>query len=154
MARAEELGALTRQQLIDMLGHHQVSLRPVIDLIDRMAADCYEVPAAIDERLQLIKPADVFPFASSLSRKLDRDHTVPFDDEGPPGQTVEHNLGKLVRHHHRIKTHGGWTVTQDHGRFTWISPHGRVFVTDGPGTHHRRARVQGACPDIYWSSAA
>lgn len=31
VARAEELGALTRQQLIDLLGHHQVSLRPVID---------------------------------------------------------------------------------------------------------------------------
>ena len=112
VARAEELGALTRQQLIDVLGHHQISLRPVIDLNEGMAADCYEVPAAIDERLQLAKPADVFPFASSTSRRLDRDHTVPYDPVGPPGQTAERNLGKMTRHHHRIKTHGGWHVEQ------------------------------------------
>ena len=85
-ARAEDLGALTRQQLIDLLGHHQVSLRPVIDLNEGMAADCYEVPAAIDERLQLGKPADVFPFASSMSRRLDRDHTVRYDEHGPPAR--------------------------------------------------------------------
>ena len=61
---ARRIGALTRQQLIEVLGHHQISLRPVIDLNQAMAADCYAVPAAIDERLQLSKPADVFPLAS------------------------------------------------------------------------------------------
>lgn len=134
VVRAEELGALTRQQLFDVLGHHQVSLRPVIDLNEGMAADCYEVPAVIAERLELSKPADVFPYASSLSRRLDRDHTVPYDADGPPGQTGEPNLGKLVRHHHRIKTHAGWTVEQRDNRFTWTTPHGRVYVTDGRGT--------------------
>jgi hypothetical protein len=154
VARAEELGALTRQQLIDLLGHHQVSLRPVIDLNAGMAADCYEVPAAIDERLQLSKPADVFPFASSTSRSLDRDHTVPYDDSGPPGQTAETNLGKLTRHHHRIKTHGGWKVEQRDSRFTWTTPHGRVLVTDRNGTH-RPVRQSGArYIDIVWSLAA
>ena len=159
VTRAEELGALTRQQLIDLLGHHQVSLRPVIDLDDGMAADCYEVPAAIDERLQLAKPADVFPFASSMSRRLDRDHTRAYDVDGPPGQTVETNLGKLTRHHHRIKTHGGWSVEQRDRRFTWTSPHGRIYVTDGQGTRHPvrsrvRARVHPRVPDLYWSPAA
>jgi hypothetical protein len=152
VARAEELGALTRQQLIDVLGHHQITLRPVIDLNEGMAADCYEVPAAIDERLQLTKPADVFPFASSMSRKLDRDHTVAYDADGPPGQTAESKLGKLLRHHHRIKTHAGWSVTQQDRRFTWTTPHGRVFVTDGRGTHRRPHVV--SRPDVYWSRAA
>ena len=152
VARAEELGALTRQQLIDLLRHHQVSLRPVIDLNDGMAADCYEVPAAIDERLQLAKPADVFPFATSTSRKLDRDHTTAYEDDGPAGQTAEERLGKLARHHHRIKTHGGWTVRQEDRRFTWTSPHGRVYVTDGKGTH-RPARIRGR-PDLVWGDAA
>ena len=153
MARAEELGTLTRQQLFDVLGHHQISLRPVVDLHEGMAADCYEVPAAIDERVQLIKPADAFPFASSTSRRLDRDHTVPDDPGGPPGQTAEPNLGKLTRHHHRIKTHGGWHVEQRDGRFTWVTPHGQVLVTDARGTH-RPPRGAAACPDIYWSAAA
>jgi hypothetical protein len=153
VARAEELGALTRQQLIELLGHHQVSLRPVIDLNDGMAADCHEVPIAVDERLQLAKPADVFPFATSTSRKLDRDHTQPYDDTGPPGQTAEEKLGKLTRHHHRIKTHGGWHVEQRDRRFTWVSPHGRVYVTDGNGTRQVRAR-SGSVPDLFWSNAA
>lgn len=153
VARAEELGALTRQQLVDLLGHHQVTLRPVIDLNDAMAADCYEVPAVIDERLQLSKPADVFPFATSLSRKLDRDHTVPYDRDGPPGQTCEANLGKLVRHHHRIKTHAGWTVEQRDGRFTWTTPHGRVYLTDARGTR-RTSRPKAPRVDLFWSLAA
>lgn len=86
-ARLEELGAWTRERLIELLREHQVSLQPVIDLNEGMAADCYEVPAVIDERLQLSRPADVFPFASSLSRTMDRDHTVLYDKDGPPGQT-------------------------------------------------------------------
>ena len=155
VTRAEELGALTRQQLIDVLGHQHISLRPVIDLTARMAADCYEVPAAIDERLQLSKPADVFPFASSTNRRLDRDHTVPYDEEGPPGQTTEPNLGKLTRHHHRIKTHGGWRVEQQEGRFTWTTPHGRVFVTDHNGTRRTMNRPAARRRlDLSWSTAA
>lgn len=154
VARAEELGALTRQQLIELLGHHDVSLRPVIDLEEGMAADCYEVPAAIDERLQLSKPADVFPYAASMSRRLDRDHTKPYDEDGPPGQTTESNLGKMTRHHHRIKTHAGWTVEQQHGRFTWTTPHGRVFVTDGRGTHRRARPPRRLHLDVMWPWAA
>lgn len=136
VARAEELGALTRGQLIDLLGHHHVTLRPVIDLNERVAADCYEVPAPIAARLHLARPADAFPYATSLSRAQDRDHTIPYDPHGPPGQTRLDNLGHLTRHHHRIKTHApGWQVRQDRGRFTWRTPHGRIVITDHRGTH-------------------
>ena len=154
VARAEELGALTRRQLIDLLGHHQVSLRPVIDLDDGMAADCYEIPGAIDERLQLTKPADVFPFATSLSRKLDRDHTRAYVANGPPGQTAESNLGKLLRHHHRIKTHGGWQVDQAIAT---------VHLDHAPRADlcHRRSGnppnwsdIEARVPDLFWSDAA
>ena len=157
VARAEEIGALTRARLVEVLGHHQISLRPVIDLNQAMAADCYEVPAAIDERLQLSKPADVFPFASSLSRTLDRDHTVAYQEHGPPGQTSEPNLGKLSRHHHRIKTHAGWRVVQQDNRFTWTTPHGRVYLTDRLGTHRvgaRTPRPQVVWADLEWEGAA
>jgi hypothetical protein len=122
-----------------------------------MAADCYEVPAAIDERLQLSKPADVFPFGSSLSRRLDRDHTVAYQENGPPGQTCESNLGKLIRHHHRIKTHAGWSVVQENNRFTWTTPHGRVYITDRHGTHTNRPtrpRLHVVWADLQWDSAA
>ncbi len=136
VSRAEELGALTRQQLVEMLGHHHVTLRPVLDLNEGVAADCYEVPAGIAEALHLARPGDVFPYAESLSRRQDQDHTSPYDPNGPPGQTRLGNLGHLVRRHHRIKTHAaGWRVHQHEGRFTWITPHGRVVITDRHGTH-------------------
>ena len=136
VARAEELGALTRDQLLRLLGHEHVTVRPVIDLRQQTASDNYEVPARISEHLHLTKPADVFPYAESLSRLLDQDHTVAYQANGPPGQTVVDNLGKLTRRHHRVKTHAGWTVEQRTGGvYVWTTPHGRVRVTDGLGTH-------------------
>ncbi len=136
VARAEEHGAFTRRRLLDLLGHHQVTVRPVIDLNAGMAADCYEVPARLAEQLHLVRPADVFPFAESLVRTQDQDHTEPYRPHGPPGQTRLTNLGKMTRHHHRIKTHApGWRVSQRDGRFTWTTPHGRVVVTDRNGNH-------------------
>lgn len=89
---------------------------------------------------------------------LDRDHTVAYDEDGPPGQTAEPNLGKMTRHHHRIKTHAGWTVEQQGGRFTWTTPHGRVFVTDGRGTRRRVVRPVSVhvtpTLDVVWPWAA
>ncbi|MEO5651338.1 MAG: hypothetical protein ABIN79_12555, partial [Marmoricola sp.] len=140
VTRAEEIGTLTKRQLMDLLGHHHVTLRPVIDLNENHAADCYEVPAVIADQLHLARPADAFPYAESLSRRQDRDHTIPYNPHGPPGQTALGNLGHLVRRHHRIKTHAvGWEVRQERGRFIWTTPHGRVLVTDGLGTHRRDA---------------
>ena len=135
VARAEELGALTRQQLVDLLGHEQVTLKPVIDLNDEVAADCYETPADVSEQVALARLADCFPFAQSLSRKQDKDHTKRYRWNGPRGQTRLSNLGHLVRRHHRIKTFAGWRVWQHDGRFTWVTPHGRVYLTDAHGTH-------------------
>jgi len=109
----------------------------VIDLADAVPADAYEVPASLGEVVHLTKPADVFPHAASLSRWMDRDHTVPYDADGPPGQTSIDNLGKMTRRHHRVKTHApGWQVFQLPGnRFVWITPHGRYRITDVAGTH-------------------
>ena len=89
------------------------------------------------EKLHLTKPADVFPHANSLARNLDRDHTIPYQPGGPPGQTRLDNLGKLARPHHRVKTHAyGWTIAQLPGdRYLWVTPHGRYRITDNAGTH-------------------
>ena len=47
------------------------------------------------------------------------------------GLTIRDNLPSVVRHWHRIKTFGGWTITR-HGRgWQWTSPHGRSYTT-GP----------------------
>jgi hypothetical protein len=137
VARVEDIGPCTRAQLVRLLGHEHITVKPVLDLADRVPADAYEVSARMAEQVQLTKPADVFPHATSMSRWQDHDHTVPYDPGGPPGQTRVDNLGKMVRRHHRVKTHArGWRLFQLPGdRYLWITPHGRYRITDSAGTH-------------------
>lgn len=140
VARAEEVGALTREMLVRLLGHEHVTVKPVINLADHLTSDRYEVPAAIAERLHLAKPHDVFPHASCLSRRQDQDHVTPFDPvRAAAGEHQTHlgNLGKLTRRHHRIKTHApGWATWQlDDHTHLWRTPHGRYRVVDQAGTH-------------------
>jgi hypothetical protein len=137
IARTEDLGPLTKRQLIRLLGHEHITLKPVIDLADQIASDRYEVPDAIAERLHLLKPADVFPYAESLSRKMDKDHSVPYRPHGPPDQTRVENLGLMTRRHHRVKTHAeDWAHRQlPDGTNLWKTPHHRYRLTDQFGTH-------------------
>jgi hypothetical protein len=140
VARAEEIGALTRDLLLRLLGHEHVTVKPVINLAEHLSSDRYEVPAAIAERLHLAKPHDVFPYATSLARTTDQDHTIPWRPSRPgAGEPMTHlgNLGKLTRHHHRIKTHApGWRTWQlDDHTHLWRTPHGRYRLVDQHGTH-------------------
>ncbi|MDR7360847.1 HNH endonuclease signature motif containing protein [Nocardioides marmoribigeumensis] len=103
--------AAVEQWLADLAPGTRVQVTPVIDLNHHHAVDAYEAPdhlrALVDER----DHGCVFPYCTNRGR-YDLDHTDPFldpDDGGPPGQTSNHNLAKLCRHHHRAKTHGHWT---------------------------------------------
>ncbi|WP_125100010.1 HNH endonuclease [Leucobacter chromiireducens] len=62
--------------------------------------------------------------------RCDLDHTV---DAARGGRTTETNLAHLCRHHHTLKHHGGWDLTQhpSNGTLTLVSPTGRVH-TDVP----------------------
>lgn len=143
VARVEDLGPHTLNMLKTLLGHDHITLKPVIDLNTGAAADGYEIPTGIAEQVHLTKPADCFPYAGSLQRGLDLDHTNPYQRHqppqagAPPGQTRVDNLGKLTRRHHRIKTHApGWKVEQLPGhRYLWTTPHGRHLLVDADGTH-------------------
>jgi hypothetical protein len=85
-------------------------------------------------------PADIFPFASSLSRKKQVDHTVPHDQGGESGIG---NYGPMTIPHHRIKTHGGWQVKQPFpGIYVFRDPLGAFYLVDHTGTR----RLRGATP--------
>jgi hypothetical protein len=63
---------------------------------------------------------------------------VPYDPDGPPGQTGTENLACLCRLHHRMKTHADWTYyVLTPGVFGWHSPHGHLAARRG--RHHRPA---------------
>ncbi len=87
----------------------------------------------------LRNPACVSPWASNLSRRKDNDHPVPYLPPargGPPGQTGMHNLARLTRFPHRVKTHGRWRLRQTGpGVYEWTSPHGYKYRVDADGTH-------------------
>ncbi|MGH3446222.1 MAG: DUF222 domain-containing protein [Nocardioidaceae bacterium] len=146
VARLEGTGPITMDQARELLGHCQVTINPVIDLAHQASTDSYEVPPRLREAVRLVMPSDMFPYASSTTRKGDLDHTIPWkppNDSDPPGdpppdqgQTRIGNLAPLNRHHHRIKTHGRWQVKQPFpGIIIWRSPHNRYYLIDHTGTH-------------------
>jgi hypothetical protein len=141
VARVEDVGPVLLSRLRSLLGVRcRISLKPVIDLpAGHTPVDCYEIPARLREQLQLRYPADVFPYAAGVSRRMDMDHTIPYlspDRGGPPGQTSIGNLGPHVRRNHRHKTHAGWQVRQpEPGTWLWRSPHHRIYLVNASGTH-------------------
>jgi hypothetical protein len=141
IARVEQVGPILIDRLHALLGDHcRINLKPVVDLpAAHTPVDAYEIPAALREQLLLRNPADVFPYATAVSRQIDVDHTIPYldrDQGGPPGQTRIGNLGPHTRRHHRLKTHGRWRVRQpEPGTWLWRSPRHRIYLINPSGTH-------------------
>ena len=142
VARWEGEGPVTHAFVHDHLRPlHSYVIKPLIDLARQAPVDAYEIPDRLREAVHLMSPADVFPFASNTGRRVDVDHTEEYDANRVTGlekhwSTRLANLGPLVRLHHRIKTHGRWSVRQPfQGIFVWRDPHGQLYVVDHGGTH-------------------
>ena len=141
VARVEEVGPVLLRRLRFLLGNRcGISLKPVIDLpAGHVPVDSYEIPARLREQLQLRYPADVFPYAAAVSRRIDVDHTIAYRSPakgGRPGQTRIGNLGPHIRRHHNYKTNGHWQVRQpEPGTWLWRSPHRRIYLVNATGTH-------------------
>jgi len=134
------IGSVTVQAVADLLGHHRVAVRPVIDLRGNVPVDAYEVPHEMQEALRLARPSSTFPWSRAGSGTPDWDHTrayVPPEAGGSPGQTRVGNLGPMVRFGHRVKTFGrGWQLRQPRpGVYLWRTRHGYWFRVDQDGTH-------------------
>lgn len=136
-AHVEGVGAVTVEGAVDLLHHARVTVRPVLDLHEHWAVDRYRPPQLMREHVVLATPFEVFPFGTLDSRRADKDHVVPYDPGGPPGQTSTTNLAPLSRQHHRLKTHGlGWVHRQPvPGVHYWRTPHGHWSRVDHRGTH-------------------
>ena len=110
----------------------------MLDPAEVAPVDSYEIPLRLREAVMARNPADVYPYGSCASRRMDLDHTVaytPTDRGGPPGQTSLDNLGPLDRTHHRDKTHGQGNLRQpDPGIYLYRSPQGWLYLTTNQGT--------------------
>ncbi len=140
VARLEGHGPVTEAWITRVLGPKaRFTVRPVLDLAGQAPVDSYEIPDRHRQAVHLMTPADTFPFASSLSRKKQVDHTVPFDEGGESGVG---NYGPMTTSHHRIKTHGRWQVRQPFpGIYVWKDQYGAFYLVDHTGT--RRLRTPG-----------
>lgn len=142
LARIEGLGPRLLSQVRDLLTRHaEVTVTPVIDLHTGRSVNGYEHPTDVKRRTELRTIGDMFPHATGRFTRSgqppDHDHTVAYDRDGPPGQTGDHNDTPLARHHHRGKTHLGYSVFQlGPDRWIWGSPHGlhRLVTTRGTTT--------------------
>ena len=155
VARFEQGRPLTLAHAREVLGHGNVTIRPVLDLEGLRPADAYEFTGSLREGLRLRTPADCYPYAVRVGRSLpidlDVDHTDAWDTDGPPGQTADGNGGPMTRHHHRIKTHGPMSVRQPlPGLYVWRTPGRRYLATDHRGTR----RIDPALGDDVFSDSA
>ena len=91
----------------------------------------YRPPAALDDFVRARDHTCRFPGCQHPAQHADLDHTIPW----PTGPTTAGNLGALCRHHHRLKHHTTWRLTQTNGRFHWTSPTGRRYLTH-PQNHN------------------
>ena len=140
MARVDDIGPVLLGRLRQVLGDRcQILLKPVIDLNDTPApVDAYEIPE--DRRTPPAPPTQSTcsptpPAVAAAPTSTTPPHISPTTG-GPPGQTAVGNLGPLVRHHHRVKTHGGWHVRQpEAGSWIWRAPTGRIYLVNTSGTH-------------------
>ncbi len=137
IARLEGHGPVTEAWIARVLGPRaKFKIQPVLDLAGQAPVDAYEIPDRHRQAVHLMTPADTFPFASSLSRKQQVDHTIPYDEGGETGIG---NYGPMTTSHHRIKTHGGWQVQQPFpGIYVWRDPHGAFYIVDHTGTRRIR----------------
>jgi hypothetical protein len=138
MARVERCGAMTEAWVRDHLTRAaHVTVKPVLDLQGQAPVDAYEIPERHRQAVQLMTPADTFPFSTSLDPDQ-VDHTEAFR-HGPDaigaGQSRIGNYGPMTTPHHRLKTFGRWTVKQPFpGVYLWQDPHRRLYLVDHTGT--------------------
>lgn len=146
VARVEDVGPLLTREIPAWLGHSHVTVQPVLDLHDQVAIDAYEHPSSIRNRVHLRSPADSFPHANQVTRKVDLDHVEAFT-RGRGGQTGDHNCQPLGRAGHRAKTHAGHRVRQLRpGVYVWRTPHGLTRLVDHRGT---TVLPSGSCDDLF-----
>ncbi|WP_299057819.1 hypothetical protein [uncultured Nocardioides sp.] len=135
VARIEGHGPLDITHLATLLRRHDLTVQPVIDNRETHAVDAYEHPTWMRERIFLRSPAEAFPHATRRGRTMDLDHPVPYQPDGPPGQTTTDSQ-PLSRTTHRARTHLGWTITPTPAGTVWTSPHGLTRLLDTHGRTH------------------
>jgi len=164
IARLEGHGPVTEDWVREQLGPHcRFKIYPVLDLAGLAPVDAYEIPDRHRQAVQIMTPADTFPWGANTSHDQQVDHTEAFDPNGPPGQSGLGNYGPMTTPHHRIKTHGRWELKQPFpGIYLWRDQYGATYLVDNTGTRQVPQATEALplvveiyrdLPDIEWDAA-
>lgn len=141
VVKVEDGGPMLPKNLPELLGKALVQVTEVVDLNGVTPVATYVHPQWLKDQVQLISPRTAYPFSTTLSRRVDYDHPVPYEhgafgEKAPPDQTGLHNSAPLGRYQHRVKTHAQFTVREPKpGSYVWRTPHKKFFLVDARGTH-------------------
>ncbi len=125
-ARALAAGGIWRRIITD----------PMTGTVLDVGRTRYTPPADIDRHVRTRDHTCARPGCPTPATTCDLDHTIPFHaGAGPQRTTAADNLGPLCRRDHRLKTDGGYHLTQPApGVFDWTTPTGHTYRCT-PGTH-------------------
>ena len=87
VGQIEKLGAATLTKIRHWVGHHQVVIQPVLNMARRDAVDSHDPPGWMRDLVHLRDNHCIFPRCQVEARSCDLDHTIPYDQNGPPDQT-------------------------------------------------------------------
>lgn len=141
----ERTGALPPEIAEQIVGHSNVSVRPVLDLAGSMTYTGYVAPPRLREQQAMLNAGQcTFPHCGRRARPGEVDHIRPWSrsDPGGPGWaqpgggTRSSNTQLLCKRHHRAKTHARWRVAKPApGIWVWRSPANAYYlVTNGTTT--------------------
>jgi Domain of unknown function (DUF222) len=106
---------------------HRILTHPETGAYLSYSRTTYRVPADLARYLQARDGTCRFPGCTRRATTCDLDHTTPWN---PHGHTSHDNLAHLCRHHHRLKHHTNWQMTQHpNGVIHWTTPTGRHHTT-------------------------
>ena len=78
----------------------RVTVRPVVDLAERIRVDAYQAPDRLTEQIRVRDGTCAFPWCARTARGCDLDHVVPYDSGGA---TASDNLAPLrLSHESRV----------------------------------------------------
>ena len=113
---------------------HRMVLEPVTGHLLDLGSTKYR-PNQVTDYILARNPECDFPVCHTPAVNCQIDHTEPFAHGPEPGagestggSTSSQNCWPRCTRHHQLKTHGGWTITQNaDGSTTWTNTHGRNY---------------------------
>ena len=125
---------------------HRILTHPETGAYLSYSRTTYRVPADLARYLRTRDGTCRFPGCARRATTCDLDHTTPYN---PNGHTNHDNLAHLCPHHHRLKHHTHWHMTQHpNGTIHWTTPTGRHHTThpEHPFTQHPFAQQPRGIP--------